>query len=110
MSVSTVRPAMTPEEWAEKLALTIGGSPLWALHQGHSDHAIAAICLHGHPFGFTREDVSLLRTEAKKAIGAPSGRPGRPTVAYAFGSRGSPYQRLEDLADRIEALLPPEKE
>lgn len=56
-------------------------------------HAIAALSLHGQPFGFTWEDVAALRD--------------------AFPKRGEPLSpwydvvRLWDLLDRIAALLPP---
>jgi hypothetical protein len=48
------------------------------------NHAMAALCLHDQPFGFTREDVWELRY-------------------LQFH-----HKELQDLADRIEALLPPE--
>ena len=52
-------------------------------------HALAALALHGQPFGFTWDDVELLRM---------------------FGN-GDPMphirQQCNDLADRIAALLPP---
>ena len=48
-------------------------------------HALAAKCLHGQPFGFTREDVDNL--DATMGPASPA---------------------LHELARRIEALLPPE--
>lgn len=100
-----MNPALTKEEWArltidegqseyaeDAVADAIAESNLntW----GDARHALAALFLHGQPFGFTREDVELLREEAGHEIDAGNGRE---------------YRRLESLADRIEALLPPEE-
>lgn len=61
-------------------------------------HALAALCLHGQPFGFTWEDVEEVRS---CALGFRCGD-------FA-GGNGEPYaSRLDALADRIAALLPPE--
>ena len=60
-------------------------------------HALAALALDEQPFGFTREDVEILR-------------------ACMVGFDGSyPWDadmidRFRSLADRIAALLPPEEE
>lgn len=60
-------------------------------------HAVAALCLYGQPFGFTREDVQALEEL----------RQGFMTASYGRGN-GSPIERaLASLADRIAALLPP---
>ena len=47
-----IEPALTPEEWAEFRA----GKLLTT-----RPHATAALCLHGKPFGFTREMLDALR-------------------------------------------------
>ena len=57
-------------------------------------HAIAATALHGQPFGFTREDVALLREHFTWDV----------TCDVSEGAARSGTS----LADRIEALLPPE--
>ena len=54
-------------------------------------HALSVLCLHEQPFGFTREDVALLRAAQ------------RTSEIQDFGGLA------DNLADRIEALLPPEK-
>lgn len=54
-------------------------------------HGLAALALHGKPFGFTREDVTLLAT-----------------VVTAVGGIASVADPLRSLAERIAALLPPE--
>jgi hypothetical protein len=62
-----------------------------------SRHRVAALALHGQPFGFTREDVEILR-----AIG----------ISQLVGGRNTDINRIirdraNGLADRIAALLPP---
>lgn len=49
-------------------------------------HGVAALCLHGHSFGFTHSDVALLR--------------------FMYEDHGG--DQLLDIADRIAALLPPQ--
>ncbi len=57
-------------------------------------HALAALCLHGQPFGFTRADMLELHV----AIGSLESRSG-----------AGQEDELRDLADRLSALLPPEE-
>lgn len=52
---------------------------------GQELHALAALALYGQRFGFTHEDVRILRDLAEELV----------------------RDDLHDLADRIEALLPP---
>lgn len=92
----TVEPALTPEEWkvgAKKVYLEIRQCPIedGDLFIEPTHHGLAALLLHGKPFGFTREDVEALR----EAFQGPfwDGFPGR--------------ARMLSLAARIEALLPP---
>lgn len=107
-----MKPALTAEEWgkqhAERPALEVDwsgdrvvdiGNNAWDTtsgHEGGDRHAIAAACLYGQPFGFTWEDVRILRgwaeTEAEFDV--------------SLGER--PCDRMANLADRIAALLPPE--
>lgn len=56
----------------------------------------AALALHNQPFGFTREDVNWLRTITEY-------------TEYSTHMDEEQIKRTEFLADRIEALLPPEK-
>lgn len=99
-----VKPALTPEEWAE-----IADDPEWwadrmqeAAHAAsqhlmtylanpYRHHALAALALYGQPFGFTRDDVAYIRAAAN-ALFLPN----------AF------VKPLESAAKRIESLLPPE--
>jgi hypothetical protein len=113
-----IPPALTPEEWATppdpawphhaltsttyalRPGLTVS---LWSdgdlLVEGKDDtsisvvesarHALAALALHGQPFGFTHADVGNLRMAAE-LVGS--------TRASAL---------LLDLAERLAALLPP---
>lgn len=111
--IPTIAPALTAEEWAVRIAsdgwrgaiVDFGrcacGSRMLAnlldpslLPQ--SRHQLAALALHGQPFGFTREDVVFLRRVAEDEY-------------TATGARLLPHgERLLALAARIEALLPPE--
>lgn len=105
MPMPEIAPALNADEWGQwrRLAQYIFTSD----GHGHATviqrnaievprrHAIAALSLHGQPFGFTREDVALLRDMA----GDYEGRNG-------YFPEG---QRLLSLADRLAALLPPER-
>lgn len=134
------KPALTPEEWAELrvdwYSANRGPYVGWPVADGarrleidkdnvevHLDpeeytaipqwglHAVAALCLHGQPFGFTWEDVANVRKAATEACTHDEG-------ARYYDEAGSPRLVLDCdeeavhpltlLADRIEALLPPE--
>lgn len=104
-------PALTEKEWTQGEAsrgyetlLTkdddyVGvycGDERSTLLDSSGRHALAALCLHDQPFGFTREDVELLRdTKCSDVL----------HLGYAYEEE--PEAHLNDLADRIEALLPP---
>jgi hypothetical protein len=71
-------------------------------------HGLAALALYGQTFGFTREDVKACRSAAARYA----------ALARDAASTGSEVQRgafqvisaqSASLADRIEALLPPEE-
>ncbi len=71
-------------------------------------HALAALALHGQPFGFTWEMVDAIRDAGRRLDGhfvsATSHPPGSMIPrAYAAG----PGAYLSAIADRIAALLPP---
>lgn len=97
----SIRPALTPEEWARQVSTGPDGSveivvdfgglvgPHRVVDDPKARHALAALSLHGQPFGFTREDVAMLRSLASDA-----GLQAEPVILH--------------LAARIEALLPPE--
>ena len=68
-------------------------------------HVLAALCLHGQPFGFTHEDVAMLRALSwwkEKFRGRAHGE--------YYDDIGTEADRCAALADRIEALLPPKAE
>ncbi len=90
-----MKPALTAEEWA---AL----NPNWFQEGRFSGdnymtydqrHEMAAKCLQYMPFGFTRDDVRELRETAESSV--PS---------FSVDERNA----VLSIADRIEALLPPE--
>ncbi len=85
-----IEPAMTPEEWLE-LYRAPGPDTVAGLAFAKGPHSCAAWCLHGQPFGFTRADVRELRRTSGWEVGEVA------------------RDRLHSLADRIEALLPPEE-
>ena len=108
-------PALTPEEWANPERFIEREGLFWSYRApdvqgvivGESSsegavipadafHAIAATLLEGQPFGFTHEDVEDVRHAAAEV----------PFVHPDLGKLLSP--RLEHLAARIAALLPPE--
>lgn len=106
-----VQPALSAEEWAEGRTeegitfLDVAGEVGYSRFPGpwlmvERRHAMAATCLHGQPFGFTREDVERLRIFTSTLM----------SKQEAPGTGGSSIARgLDSLADRIEALLPPEE-
>lgn len=91
----SVKPALTPEEWA-RFPDIAGGSPEPGEEPlyHHTRHGIAATNLYGHPRGFRRYDVKLLRWAR--------------TRLCALTDAPDDWVDLTHLADRIEALLPPE--
>lgn len=95
----TIEPALTPEEWAKMLR---AGGParydsVFEFASPEVFHYLAALALHGQSFGFTHADVDLLRRScADKEVNA---------CAFVMDPEGT--DALQELADRIEALLPP---
>lgn len=92
-------PALTPDEWRDQIANCTKGDP-------RVSHAVAALALHGQPFGFTRADVSELRAAAKRALERSVDEVG--AFAETDWTMLNTSNRLHALADRIAALLPPE--
>ena len=116
----SIKPALTAEEWAKKEtkqaewcynegAVKLGTWIVWEgdterelevlIVYGESDfrypiadrHGTAALCLHGQTYGFTWEDVETLREIAEVSQ--------FPREVHICAS----------LANRIEALLPPDE-
>jgi hypothetical protein len=94
-----IKPALTPEEWAHLLAggvifgvPYVKGGPKPEQPKAFGPHASAALALHDQPFGFTWEDVRRLWN-------------------CCIDERGTDttQEQLDDIADRIAALLPPEE-
>lgn len=93
MTDTKIEPALTAEEWelweTQRRILVQSGTQItyaWG-QKGHLNaQQIAALALHGQPFGFTRADVRFLRE-----------------VAFSLKESDA-----SNLAARIEALLPPE--
>jgi hypothetical protein len=115
-----IKPALTPVEWAYGTVEQVSRATYDHVRGGEADHVgqlvftdypgtgpiynphgVAALCLHEQPFGFRREDVATLRANCAgfKMVADAAGAP---------GSVGAEIAKLLDIADRIEALLPPE--
>jgi hypothetical protein len=85
-----IKPALSAEEWGDELkGREADGVAHWPLVD-YSRHALAALCLYGHPFGFTRADLEALADVLRQPLA-------RGTAAPLVG-----------LSHRIAALLPPE--
>lgn len=117
--------AMSPDEWTKGVDIGVGlvwaslssdprlrtgdldasnELPPWlTIHWGtvadeiatHRRHALAALALHGQPFGFTWGDVDWIRAAAGQLLDEFD----RLRADHATG--------LNAIADRIAALLPP---
>jgi hypothetical protein len=106
-----VKQAMTAEEWANPNEVFSGyldvglgvvdirlGEPAGIRDAVRERHALAALCLHGQPFGFQARDVAALRDLLR----------GLQEVGVHFVADQA--EIVSDLADRIAALLPPEEQ
>ena len=88
-----------PNEYVAKLGVSYDDCVI-AMNRAHdfvqvpppARAALAAFALHRQPVGFTGEDVAALR----RAAGVLRGQ-----------ANGSDAERVEDVASRVEALLPP---
>ena len=94
--VSAIEPALTAAEWAEIKRREESPHPPFEVFMAESGvHGKVAWMLHEQPFGFTRDDTVWLREMAEHS--AKEGWCDADVLMYT------------DLADRIEALLPPEE-
>ena len=125
--MSGLKPALTPEEWASR-EFTDENNHMWdetdvtkssdgmVALRGRDDyyspgftaylertHALAALCLHEQPFGFTRKDVRFLDDLSPHELGCALDGD-RPCDCDAVTHQ----RHITDLANRIDALLPPE--
>ena len=122
-----ITPALSPEEWAARRptpheetpqdgaaaewiigpALNeVNGVVMEYVEEGcfrHMDleprHAIAALCLYGQPFGFTREDLWAIAHSEAPYFSDKNGGDARHLEAG---------RAIERVMAKIEALLPPE--
>ena len=107
-----IQPALSEQEWAAALAHRYGtadyaqGITEYAIRavqhisgdEKRRPHVVAALCLHGEPFGFTWEDVATIRANCD----------GFQYVARTTGANlDGEVDKLLNIADRIAALLPP---
>lgn len=107
-----VKSALTPDEWAEDKVgwtgtLMMMGGYVWLVHPNGTStqigirEKVAALCLYGQEFGFTREDVVSLQ-EALDLIYEVDMERGLPREGVVLSD-------LHIIIDRLEALLPPEQ-
>ena len=134
--MSEIKPALTAEEWARGGRANAPRPGDWAFINGAGSvtiqtaeggpvfvdgerHALAALCLHGQPFGFTWEMWRAVLSSLYYGAGAktcPSCGGGgwkmvEPPICADCGFQPLPrgeYRALtKAAADRIAALLPP---
>lgn len=108
-----MRAALTKEDWASA-AVLFGDRGAARLHAhglsideltvrpGGEMHALAALALHGQPFGFTWEDVDAIY----RIMGAAED-PSRWYGATTVEDRAAVEHAASRAAARIAALLPP---
>ena len=124
-----IRPALTAEEWERFFrgfevdlsatrqvrrwgdALRVGqweGDGLHAteLEDPEERYTLAALCLHGQPFGFTWEDVEIIRAALSTWTGMARDDDGN----FEYVGDRFDDDRAYSIADRIAALLPPKEE
>lgn len=90
---------MSAEEWSALVAPGVGadGVRLYidrGTYEGRNRHALAALALHGQPFGFSAQDVADVQTFAD--VHCEDG-----------DDLGVIARRLPSLAARLQDLLPP---
>jgi len=105
-----VKPALTAEKWEFEI-----GRRYFEILQANPQrcHADAAMCLYGQPFGFTREDVRRHRNSAILLQEQLDRQGSKPTWDFPFDEiESAKFQMIWhiSMANRIEALLPPEEE
>jgi len=108
--MSETKPAMTAEEWGEFFALREAGSSIMRrLGKGgwtppENAHKQAALCLHNQPFGFTREMAEAARWQ-QGYWEARATETLDEEESFRCRARADAQGQIADL---IEALLPPE--
>ena len=98
-------PALSPEEWiqygddlqimADWAADKLPFGPDRRSTMEEKRHAVAAIALHGQPFGFTHDEEALLEEQAKFY------------EHRGFAGDAQVTARIRRLLEKISALLPP---
>ena len=107
--MSEIKPALTAEEWANgrtEKGYTFNrvGVDVWFGSPNETDplmmvqnrHAVAAVCLHDQPFGFTREMVDAVRVLDS-------------LNAMKWDEVKALWVLVRQMTDHVEALLPPEE-
>ena len=107
----TIKPALTPEEWAEWRKR--GPNYARTLFAHWATESLAAVLLHGQPFGFTWDDVDRIR-EGVLVLLRYTGHVidasaiDEITTDTLLAEPGCRFEAgLWELADKVAALLPP---
>ena len=103
-----ISPALTPDEWQRRVVdrppraitahdgvLTVHGVGTSVQIPDELRHPLAALCLHGQPYGFSQADLRSLEAIYRWVIADPRN----------LGPVADDVERVYDLADRITALL-----
>jgi hypothetical protein len=107
-----IEPALSAEEWAGQAPayaelMRDGGWLERSVHGPADFHKIAALCLDGQEFGFTREDVRLAKLAYRgSVIAARECQDSGEDWSRRYHERAA--VRYMSMADRIEAMLRPE--
>lgn len=121
---TTAPPALTPAEWRTETAMIrdeetpqgygfIQGGECFHIRteergvflSSEKRHALAALCLHGQPFGFTQQDVQRLREKVDHAEADQENMALAEDEAQEAEAM-SEAAWLRSLASRLAALLP----
>ena len=100
----SINPALTPDEWADKIARGWGYRGIVEMVEAGEFHAAVALMCHGQPFGFTREMIRALADllDLAEDAGAYIRDPSHP-------DSDAPRMALARQAvANLEALLPPD--
>ena len=108
-------PALTPEEWQRREVdrppraitdregvLKVHGIGTSVIIPDELRHPLAALCLEGREFGFTADDLALVRSRIEPRM-ADAKEPAPDSPAWPHWNT---QRRWRALANRIAALLP----
>lgn len=113
MTDTEITPALTPDEWARRANgdarlsnnNTLVYDSIYTIVDNR--HALAALALHGQPFGFTRDDLEVVREQ--RLMRETDRMVCEEKCEFSATDRAErDVARLAALEAKIAALLPPE--